>query len=94
MRRRFGLGLILGAILLGLAAGCNHAQYSSRFAMNRPDGAGVLGREVVAGGREVADESPLPEGERREVLRQHKPTRLSGAWSDEAAAVERSLGVP
>jgi hypothetical protein len=90
MRRRFGLGLIFGAILLGLAAGCNHVHPSSRLASLRSDGPGVLGREVVAGGREVADESPIPD----EVRRQHKPNRLSGAWSREAAEIEASLGVP
>lgn len=94
MRRRFGLGLVLGAVLLGLAAGCNNIPNSSRFSSMRPGGGGVLGHEVVAGGSQVSDESPISDEERRTVMRQHKPNRLSGAWSDEAAEIEASLGVP
>jgi hypothetical protein len=93
MRRRFELGLIVGAILLGLAAGCHNVHHSSPFASLRPSSPGVMGRDVGAGGSEVADESPIPEEERREVRRQHTPNRLSGAWSSEAAEIEQSLGV-
>lgn len=88
MRRRFGLGLILGAILLGLAAGCHHASTSPPWSTSGEGGSSVLGREVVIGARETESDAEIAE-----ARRQHKPNRLSGAWSKEAAEIEQSLGV-
>lgn len=88
MRRRFGLGLVVGGTLLALAAGCQNVQGPARLAARHPR-EGVLGQDVIDGGREAAADQELAE-----ARRQHKPNRLAGGWSDEAAEIEASLGVP
>jgi hypothetical protein len=90
MRGRFCIGLGIGCALLGLVAGCNHVNRSALMPGPYAGREGVLGRDVVNGGYGAAEESPIP----AEARAQHKPTRRAGTWSEEAADIEASLGVP
>jgi hypothetical protein len=90
MRRRFYLGLTVGCALLGFVAGCTHVNRSSLMPGPYAGADGVLGRDVVSGGQDAAEDSPIP----AEARAQHKPNRRAGTWSEEAADIEASLGVP
>jgi hypothetical protein len=82
-RRPLRAALVLGACSIALSAtGCDtlHRLGHRNSASQPPE---HWGKDPDEGTTE------LP----AELKDQHKPTRLSGAWSSEAADIERSLGV-
>lgn len=86
MRRRFYLGLVVGCGLIGLAAGCQHTYRPPMTVPYPATPQGVLGHDTVTGGSEIPEEV--------EARAQHKANRRAGTWSEEAADIEASLGVP